>query len=155
MIQKHSISFIKGVSWRIIATCDTILLSYIYTGSIGNSLKIGFIEVFTKIILFYIHERVWLKIKWGTKIKTIIESRKSKLIDDNTKEILLTEEEHYRSALKGVSWRFFGTLDTIIIATFVTGDYSKALKIGATELITKVALFYLHERIWMRIQNRK
>ncbi|MBP6661127.1 MAG: DUF2061 domain-containing protein, partial [Chitinophagales bacterium] len=52
MNQKHSISLFKGISWRIVATCDTILLSYIYTGSIGNSLKIGFVEVFTKIILF-------------------------------------------------------------------------------------------------------
>lgn len=155
MTQKHSVSFIKGVSWRFIATCDTILLSYIYTGSIGNSLKIGFIEVFTKIILFYLHERVWLKIKWGTKIKTIIESNKSNLLDENTKEIMLTEEEHYRSAIKGVSWRFFGTLDTIIIATFITGDYSKALKIGATELVTKVILFYYHERFWMYITRKK
>lgn len=75
MIQKHSISFFKGVSWRVVATCDTIFLSYIYTGSIGNSLKIGFIEVFTKIFLFYLHERVWLKIKWGTKIKSHLDEK--------------------------------------------------------------------------------
>jgi len=155
MNQKHSISFIKGVSWRIIATCDTIFLSYIYTGSISSALKIGSIEVFTKIILYYLHERIWLKIKWGTKIKTILEGGNNPCIDENTKEKMLTEEEHYRSVVKGVSWRFFGTLDTIIIATFVTGDYSKALKIGATELVTKVALFYFHERFWMYITKKK
>lgn len=151
MIQKHSISFFKGVSWRVVATCDTIFLSYIYTGSIGNSLKIGFIEVFTKIFLFYLHERVWLKIKWATKIKSHLDENINSAIDEKTKNIMLTEEEHYRSVVKGVSWRFFGTLDTIIIATFVTGDYSKALQIGATELITKIALYYFHERIWMYI----
>lgn len=155
MIQKHSISFLKGVSWRVVATCDTILLSYIYTGSIGNSLKIGFIEVFTKIFLFYLHERVWLKIKWGTKIKIHLDQNINTDIDEKTKNIMLTEEEHYRSVVKGVSWRFFGTLDTIIIATFVTGDYSKALKIGATELITKIALYYFHERLWMYITKKK
>ena len=155
MKQQHIISFGKGVSWRIVATCDTILLSYIYTGSIGNSLKIGFVEVFTKIILFYIHERVWLNIKWGTKIKAILQENENNNIDVFTKEKMLTEEEHYRSLIKGISWRFFGTLDTIIIATFITGDYSKALKIGATELVTKVILFYFHERLWMRMTKSK
>ena len=155
MKQQHIISFGKGISWRIVATCDTILLSYIYTGSIGNSLKIGFVEVFTKIILFYIHERVWLNIKWGTKIKAILQENENNNIDVITKEKMLTEEEHYRSLIKGISWRFFGTLDTIIIATFITGDYSKALKIGATELVTKVILFYFHERLWMRMTKSK
>jgi len=155
MKQNHLISFGKGVSWRVVATCDTIFLSYIYTGSIGNSLKIGFIEVFTKIFLFYIHERVWLNIKWGTKIKSILEENKNTSLDESAKEIMLTEEEHYRSVIKGVSWRFFGTLDTIIIATFITGDYSKALKIGATELVTKVILYYFHERLWMRMTKNK
>ncbi len=155
MIQKHCISFFKGVYWRVVGTCDRILLSYIYTSSIGNSLKIGFIEVFTKIFLFYLHERVWLKIKWGTKIKSHLDQNEHSTLDEKTKSILLTEEEHYRSVVKGVSWRFFGTLDTIIIATFVTGDYSKALKIGATELITKIALSYFHERFWMYITKMK
>ena len=155
MNQKHSISLFKGISWRIVATCDTILLSYIYTGSIGNSLKIVFVEVFKKIILFYIHERVRLNIKWGTKIKAILQENENNNIDVITKEKMLTEEEHYRSLIKGISWRFFGTLDTIIIATFITGDYSKALKIGATELVTKVILFYFHERLWMRMTKSK
>lgn len=152
---KHHISFLKGVSWRAIATMDTILLAYIYTGHIGNSLKIGFVEVFTKIFLFYLHERVWLRIKWGTKIKTLISSENKPCLDDATRETLQVQEEHYRSIIKGISWRFFGTLDTIIIATFITGDYSKALKIGATELVTKVILYYFHERIWMRFTHKK
>lgn len=156
MSAKHHISLFKGISWRIVATLDTIVLSYIYTGSIANSLKIGFVEVFTKIILFYLHERVWLRIKWGTTIKSIVENKKNASIDETTREKLITEEAHYRSLIKGVSWRFFGTLDTIIIATFITGDYSKALKIGATELITKIILFYFHERVWMHfLKNEK
>ncbi len=138
MVHKHSISFIKGISWRIFATCDTILLSYIYTGSIGNSLKIGFIEVFTKIILFYFHERIWLKIKWGTT-----------LINSATTGKEMIQENHSRSIIKGICWRFVGTLDTITIATFITHDFSKALKIGSTELVTKVIFYYFHERIWL------
>ena len=65
------------------------------------------------------------------------------------------EETKLRSAIKGISWRIIGTLDTIILATLWTGDYSKALKIGFTEVITKVILFYFHERIWMNYTQKK
>jgi uncharacterized membrane protein len=64
---------------------------------------------------------------------------------------VLTDERR-RSIAKGISWRVIGTVDTILVAFFITGDYSKALSIGATEVITKVLLFYLHERIWQRVQ---
>ncbi|HRB69656.1 MAG TPA: DUF2061 domain-containing protein [Chitinophagales bacterium] len=114
---KHHISFLKGITWRVVATADTILLSFIYTGHIGNSLKIGFIEVFTKIILFYFHERIWIRIKWGTNIREIVNLENRPCIDDETRNLLEIQEEHYRSFIKGVSWRFFGTLDTIIIAS--------------------------------------
>lgn len=143
MNQKHSISFIKGITWRAVATFDTILLSYIYTGSIGNSLKIGIVEVFTKIILFYFHERVWLKIKWQTKTVT----------NENGEEIIV--EHNIRSAIKGISWRFFGTFDTILIATIITHDFTKALKIGGTEFITKIILYYFHERLWLYFTKKE
>lgn len=151
---KHHISFLKGVSWRVVATLDTILLSFIYTGSIGDALRIGFIEVFTKIFLFYLHERVWLRVKWGTKISQLVNEENKPCLDTDTRNQLKVQEEHYRSLIKGISWRFFGTMDTIIIATFITGDYSQALKIGATELITKIILYYFHERLWMRFTKK-
>lgn len=65
------------------------------------------------------------------------------------------QESNIRSVIKGISWRIVGTFDTIIIATLWTGDYSKALKIGFTEVITKIILFYFHERIWMRYTQKK
>jgi len=150
---KHHISFIKGVTWRIVGTLDTMMLSYIFTGSIGNALKIGITEVFTKIGLFYLHERIWFLIKWGTTLnetdETLIDSN---IYDENKKAVL--KETHTRSIVKGISWRIVGTIDTIIIAFFWTGDYTKALKIGFTEVITKVLLYYLHERIWMKLTRK-
>ena len=143
---KNIISLTKGVTWRIVGTIDTIFLSYIFTGSIGNSLKIGITEVFTKIFLFYLHERVWFRINWG-----IVKDK----IQQNTSLQEVREETKLRSAIKGISWRIIGTLDTIILATLWTGDYSKALKIGFTEVITKVILFYFHERIWMNYTKKK
>ncbi|HEU5366093.1 MAG TPA: DUF2061 domain-containing protein [Hanamia sp.] len=56
----HLISFAKGISWRLIGTIDTIIISYLITGQWKFALSIGSVEVFTKIVLFYFHERTWL-----------------------------------------------------------------------------------------------
>src|SRR6186713_232733 len=65
MTDSHTRSFVKGVTWRALGTMDTIMLSFIVTGNIGDALKIGFTEVVTKIILFYLHERLWNIIPMG------------------------------------------------------------------------------------------
>lgn len=49
----------KGLSWRLWATLTTIVISYFVTGKLTYALAIGSIEVFSKIFLFYIHERIW------------------------------------------------------------------------------------------------
>jgi uncharacterized membrane protein len=56
-----------------------------------------------------------------------------------------------RSMLKAISWRAVGTIDTILVSYFWTGDTSKALKIGGTDVLTKILLYYLHERVWARV----
>lgn len=60
-------------------------------------------------------------------------------------------EKQYRSLLKAVSWRATGTLDTILISFLVTGKIKLAVSIGCVELFTKIALFYVHERMWAKI----
>lgn len=150
----HYISLIKGISWRIVGTLDTMMLSYIFTGSIGNALKIGLTEVFTKVFLFYVHERIWLKIKWNVKIKDSYKELSTEEINQLEQNTDIYEEAHIRSIIKGISWRIVGTIDTIIIAIFWTGNYEKALKIGFTEVITKITLFYFHERFWMYILEK-
>lgn len=59
MNDSHKKSFAKAVSWRILATLTTIIISYAVTHHIGAALSIGSIEVFVKIALYYGHERVW------------------------------------------------------------------------------------------------
>jgi len=61
-------------------------------------------------------------------------------------------EKLSRSILKSVSWRFLGTLDTVIISFFITGAWDFALTIGAIELVTKMGLYLIHERLWNHIQ---
>ncbi len=62
------------------------------------------------------------------------------------------DEQVKRSVLKTVSWRAIGTLDTILISWIVTGTLALAFSIGAIELITKMVLYYLHERTWNNIK---
>ena len=57
-------------------------------------------------------------------------------------------EAHSRSFAKAVSWRVTGTIDTFLISAIVTGKATTAGLIAATEVLTKIVLFYFHERIW-------
>ena len=60
----------KTISWRIIGTIDTVIISRIITGSWGVGLAIGGIEVISKMVLYYIHERAWYKFsKFGLRPK--------------------------------------------------------------------------------------
>jgi uncharacterized membrane protein len=66
-------SFIKSISWRIVGTMDTILISFFITGKLTMAFSIGSIEVITKTILYYFHERLWAhihKIKLNLTIKS-------------------------------------------------------------------------------------
>lgn len=138
----RKISILKGISWRIVGTMDTILLAWIFTGNMDFAFKIGGIELFTKILLYYIHERTWNFYHIGKKL--ISEKDGVKIYTD----------KHWKSVAKSVSWRTIGTIDTIIISFFVTGSVKTAAEIGFTEVFTKMLLFYLHERIWLRITEK-
>lgn len=128
----------KTITWRIVGTIDTIVLSWIITGNPLTGLKIGMAEVATKMILYYFHERVWFKINLSKK-GIVRESRK-------------------RHIAKTITWRGVGTLDTMFLSWLVTGNPLTGLKIGLSELLTKMILYYLHERVWYRmdygLQNR-
>ena len=115
----------KTLTWRTVGTLDTILLSWFVTGNPLTGLKIGFSEVVTKMILYYLHERVWFKIR--------------------------INESHKRHLIKTVSWRFIGTLDTVMLSWFISGNALIGLKIGGLEIVTKMILYYIHERVWYKI----
>ena len=60
-------------------------------------------------------------------------------------------EKHRRSVAKAVSWRVTGTVDTFVISRLVTGDARLAGGIASVEVLTKMVLYYLHERAWSRV----
>lgn len=60
-------------------------------------------------------------------------------------------ETHIRSILKGISYRILGSLATMSIAYFFTGDTTLALGIGGIEAVVKVFVYYVHERAWQLV----
>ncbi|HVW56834.1 MAG TPA: DUF2061 domain-containing protein [Rhizobiaceae bacterium] len=64
-MDSHSRSFAKALSWRATGSIDTMLLSFVITGNLKIAATIGLTEIITKSLLYYAHERVWLRIPYG------------------------------------------------------------------------------------------
>ena len=131
--ESHLRSLIKGISWRIIATTDTIAVVVLVTClsghcSLENALKIGAIEFIIKFLVYYVHERIWQR-------------------------LLINKEVTQKQTLqKTISWRVIATLMTFLISgTILNGFDEIALYIALTELFTKFVLYYLHERLWLKL----
>ena len=69
-------TLLKAISWRVVGTLDTMALGWIVTGSPLLGLKIGALELVTKFVLYYFHERMWLR--------SVVGIRKPKDITPNT-----------------------------------------------------------------------
>ncbi len=143
-------SIAKAISWRVVGTLDTLLLSFVILTYLGPlfglkasaadnariAISIALAEVATKIILYYLHERLWERLHWGRTVD---------------------EEGHHRdgprrSIAKAISWRVVGTLDTMVLGLVFTGNLATAISIGGFEVITKLVLYFFHERAWARIR---
>jgi uncharacterized membrane protein len=60
-------------------------------------------------------------------------------------------EGHHRSLAKAITWRITGSVDTFVISFILTGQLAVAGAIAVTEVFTKIALYYFHERIWAAV----
>ncbi|EPR72649.1 Conserved hypothetical protein probably involved in assimilatory sulfate reduction [Winogradskyella psychrotolerans RS-3] len=58
-------SIVKTVSWRVVGTLATVTISYLVTGTLALAFSIGGIELVSKMVLYFFHERTWNSIKWG------------------------------------------------------------------------------------------
>ena len=120
-------SLVKTVTWRLIGSMDTFVVSYIVTGTFEVALKIGGIGLCTKMIMYFVHELVWNK-------------RKKKGLTAK------------RSFFKTMTWRMIGSLDTFIISLFVLEAVATAATIGGIGFFTKSILYFLHERAWSKVK---
>ena len=64
-METHVRSVAKAVSWRIVATLTTVLLVYVFTGNLVVSGGVGLTELLSKLLIYYVHERVWNAIGFG------------------------------------------------------------------------------------------
>ena len=129
----------KAITWRIIGTIDTWLISYILVYYIGDTPEkateaasyIAGLELITKTILYYFHERTWCRLSFGFTPRV-------------------------RHIIKTISWRLVGAIDTILLVFvvyfFLFGKTEGAAEIAVSmfsiEIVTKMVLYYLHERVW-------
>ena len=130
--ESHLRSLLKGISWRIVATADTILIVLFITCvsgecSIESAIEIGLIEFVVKLAIYYAHERIWQKILRNKQV---------------SKKLTL---------FKTISWRAFATIATFIISGAILDDFQGAVYISLIELFTKFTLYYFHERLWLKM----
>ena len=64
-------------------------------------------------------------------------------------------ETHGRSLAKALSWRILGTLATSVLVFLFTRELVLSLAVGGVEFVSKIGLFWLHERVWDRLQYGK
>ena len=128
LIKRH---LAKTMTWRIVGTIDTMIIGWIVSGDPLVGLSIGGTEVLTKMVLYFLHERAWFKYGYSKKAHGAKMSRK-------------------RHLLKTISWRVIGTIDTMLLAWLISGNPLIGLKVGGIEVITKMILYYFHERVWYK-----
>ncbi len=88
-------SLVKTISWRILATLTTMALVYIFIGDMTIALSVGGIEVFLKMLVYFLHERAWDKIKFGKKevkpaviwLTGLVRSGKSAIAEEIVKQL--------------------------------------------------------------------
>jgi len=146
----HARSLAKAVSWRVVGTIDTLVLSFVILTFLGplfghdeaghganahTATLIALTEVGTKMLLYFLHERGWERLRW-----------------DTTDEEGHRKDGPRRSALKTGTWRVLASLDTMTLALIFTGNIATAISIGGFEVITKLMLYFVHERAWSRIR---
>ena len=122
LINRH---IAKTISWRIVGTLDTMFLSWVITGDLKVGMQIGLADVIIKMVLYYLHERVWFK---------------SSIQNSNRRHLFKT-----------VTWRIIGTITTIILSFWILGNSTHSFQIGGAETLTKTILYYFHEKFWYRL----
>ena len=144
-------SIAKTISWRVVGTLDTLMLSFVILSYLGPLLGLGgasaadnaktaasiaLTEVATKMALYYLHERFWTRLHW----------------DRTVDEHGLHRDGRRRSATKTATWRMLASLDTMVLGLVFTGSLATAISIGGFEIITKLVFYFFHERAWARIR---
>jgi uncharacterized membrane protein len=96
-----------------------------------------------------------IKIIIVTMLDVLINRPEEKVAPKGVIKVSDRADKPVKSALKAISWRIVGTIDTMIISYIITGKMTVAISIGSVEVITKTILYYFHERLWAHIHRIK
>lgn len=129
-------SLIKSISYRVIGFVNTFLISFLVINdgvndkTIKYSLYLALLVLIIKAITYYLHERFWNIFDFGRLNKTV-----SKV----------------RSILKALTWRIAASTITLISAILITSNLEWTKSIVIYEFINGILIYYVHERIWNRL----
>lgn len=126
----------KTISWRIIASITTFLLALLFFKGDPNAsekaLGVAMIESVVKMLFYYGHERLWYRI--------------------NALVNVISKKRHFA---KAITWRVIASLTTFVITLFIfkddAGAAEKATGLMLAEALIKMAIYYVHERAWYRL----
>ncbi len=120
---------IKAISWRITGSIDTMIWGWVLSNEWTFGLAVGAAELVTKLVLYYVHDRLWIGAEHRDRHRS-----------------------HTIHVFKTITWRILGTLDTILLSWYISGSLQLGLQLGGVEILTKMLLYYIHERIWFQIK---
>ena len=124
-IESRKRSIVKSILWRLIGIVFLACVTYFYTGSLAQTTMITLLHHGSFIIIYYLHERVWMNKFDDWKYK--------KYARIFTYEIIL------------------GNSVLGIISFVVTGSWTSVTQITLTYILNKLWMFYLYDRIWDRV----
>lgn len=125
----------KALSWRILASVTTFIIAWFFFREDPNATEkatgIALTESAIKILFYYFHERLWIKVNF--KIKT---------------------PSSKRHLLKSITWRIIASLTTFILTLLIFKEdpnaSEKAISVMIVETILKMGFYYIHERVWYK-----
>ena len=106
-------------------------------------------------MLHYRQELTFDLINTDTVLDILIAKPEEKSVPEGVVNVSDRADKPVKSALKAITWRIVGTIDTMIISYIITGKVTVALSIGSVEVFTKMILYYFHERVWAHIHRLK
>lgn len=128
----------KVISWRVLLTISHVVNGFVVTGSWTTGIQIAGLAAVINSLLFWLHERSWNRLQWNRKPEDVVFT-----------------EGNPRTLGKIVSWRVLITMSNFVIPFIMTGSWGSAAMFLGLATIVNMILFYVHERVWNRINNGK
>lgn len=147
-MDSRSVSLSKALSWRVVAWTITALVGY---GVIKNgqfAILLGTLDSLIKIGAYYGHERGWM---WLAQHLEFFGGHAK----SGSAPAGVAHHQRRISIFKALSWRLAAFSITVAVTVLVTRDLQQALTLGFVDSLIKIVVYYGHERMWIRILERR